>query len=352
MFQGKKNAWITLNRSCNLRCNWCYAKSAGYGSFDNLQVERAINLVNIIADLKVSHISLIGGEPTVYENLASVVRYINSKNISSGLITNGVALASKDFLMKLCDAGLSSIGISLKGFSTESYKNNTGVDAYDSVLKAINNVVSCQIPYSVSMVLNSENIKFFLQGVEDAKRNGATNFYFTFEFDFSPLEQSNDTKFDFKGNVFDLVEGFYQTYDELCNLTNGNFVLHQTFPLCIWEDEFLNVLKSRNQIHTSCQLLQRTGIIFDTNGNLLPCNAMYNHPIGKYGFDFTNGEELKKYLSNNKICKVYERLSSAPSKKCVDCDKWELCGGGCISNWCHYDLDTLLSEFLKYKTQV
>ena len=343
-----KSAWLTLNRACNLRCMWCYAQSTGYNSFDKMPLERAFKIIDIISEMNIKHISLIGGEPTIYSDLIEVIQYANKKGISCGLITNGLMLHDNNFLLKLLEAGVNSIGFSLKGYSHDDYIKVTGIDGYKNSLIAIANMVNSGIQYSVSMVLGSENIKTFLKGVRDAKDRGASNFYFSFEFDFSSLEKKTK-EFDFENKVFRVIDGFYEIYEELCRITEGNFVLHQTFPLCIWDDSFLNILKARQQIHTSCQLLQGSGLIFNTNGDLLPCNALHNYPIGKFGVDFTTSYDLKKFINSNTTCEFYKHLSSVPSEKCFKCDKWEFCGGGCLSNWFHYDLDTLIKKFSEYK---
>ncbi len=45
--------WMTLNRSCNLRCNYCYAKNTGYKASDNLDLGLAKQIIDIFSDLKV-----------------------------------------------------------------------------------------------------------------------------------------------------------------------------------------------------------------------------------------------------------------------------------------------------------
>ena len=145
-----------------------------------------------------------------------------------------------------------------------------------------------------------------------------------------------------------MIDDFCDNYEELCRITKGNFVLHQTFPICIWKDSIIRNMQKNNQIYSSCQLLQKSGIIFDTNGNLIPCNALYDFVIGEYGKDFENSDSLQEYLNSNDICDFYKKISTYPSEECIDCRNWDVCGGGCISNWLNYDFETLIAKFNEY----
>ena len=341
------SCWLTLNRDCNLRCRWCYAKGTGYKKTSNMPEETAFRLLDMAGELGIRHVSLIGGEPTVYEPLGRVVVHATSLGIACGLITNGVRLSDPAYLEALRSDGLSAVGLSLKGYSPENFARITGVRKYHDALQGIRHLSDTEIPYSVSMVLDSENIGCFLPGVRDAVKAGAERFYFSFEFDFdfSSSSTENDTDFDFEKHVFRLIDGFCACYEELCALTEGKFILHQTFPLCVWDQNILMAMKSRYQIQTSCQLLQRSGLVFDTNGDILLCNAMYDYPVGHLDVDFSNGEELKQFLAQDQIGEIYDRLAAVPSKRCLDCPQWSFCGGGCVSNWSHYDLETLLARF-------
>ena len=33
------------------------------------------------------------------------------------------------------------------------------------------------------------------------------------------------------------------------------------------------------------------------------------------------------------VTKLYDRITSYPSTKCVDCEKFDMCGGGCMMFW-------------------
>lgn len=340
----EKNVWLTVNRQCNLRCSWCYARNTAFSNEKDISLEKAFNIIDMVKSLNIKHISLIGGEPTLYNHLSEIIKYSKNKNIKCGIVTNGIRLANYEYLCELKRVGLDGVGMSLKGYSSESFKGLTGVDLYDTSLQAIENLSNIDIPFTVSMVIDKNNYLFFLKGIRDAKIAGASSFYLSFEFDF---DLSNDN-FDFI-SLFKMIDAFAEKYDKLCEITNDNFVLHQTLPLCIWDDNLIDRMNKKNQLFTSCQLLQKSGIVFDTNGNIIPCNALYDYILGENLIDFFDADSLKDFMQSEYITDFYKKIATIPSEKCLHCAKWSICGGGCVSNWLHYDLEMLMTKFNEYR---
>ena len=46
-----KSVWLTLNRSCNLRCKWCYAQESEFKKELNMEYLCARDLINICIKL-------------------------------------------------------------------------------------------------------------------------------------------------------------------------------------------------------------------------------------------------------------------------------------------------------------
>ena len=345
----KYACWITVNRQCNLRCEWCYAKQSKYEQKSNLSADTFDDLLGIAKSMNVTHLTLVGGEPTLYKDLDYVITKSHKLSISCGIVSNGVRFASREYTSRLKKTGVDCIGLSLKGFSKDSFIYTTGKDHYTNCMNAIRNIQRIKIPFIVSMVLTPNNIDRFLFGVRDAINNGAEYFSFSFEFNFD-----NNSHYSMNEcfKLFRLVYGFCKQYDELCALTNNQFSLHQTLPLCIWNMEFLLKMKEKQQLYTTCQLLQKNGLIFNTNGDLLVCNALYNYPIARYGVDFHDANDFKQTLESKSINSIYNKLCALPSNKCIDCSLWQQCGGGCVSNWCHYSLEELLYYYKVFKNSL
>ena len=58
-----KQCSIVLTRGCNLRCNFCYVKSAGYIKDDRIEYDDLKSIVDFCCEAKVKYIFFTGGEP-------------------------------------------------------------------------------------------------------------------------------------------------------------------------------------------------------------------------------------------------------------------------------------------------
>jgi radical SAM protein with 4Fe4S-binding SPASM domain len=102
-------------------------------------------------------------------------------------------------------------------------------------------------------------------------------------------------------------------------------------------------MEDRNQLSSICQLLMKSGLILDTDLNVLPCNAMPMVKLGRYGVDFFDAQSLCDFWNSKEISEFYNRIRAVPSEKCVECDMYPRCGGGCISQWFNYSIDELMN---------
>lgn len=342
-----KHVWMTLNRQCNLRCRWCYASSTGYHQADNMPVKLAEEIIDFLSELHPEYVSLIGGEPTCYPDLEHVIHRMRAYGMKTTLFTNGLVFCHQAYLDQLISAGLHGVNLSMKGWSTESYLQSTGVDGYGAMQKAIQNISNSPLESIVSFVISPENVDSYLVAVTDACAWGASYIYLSFEQNFSALDGKQSPRE--LSKIFYMIESFMKSYEQLQAITGGNFVLHQSFPLCVWDAKFIEKLRSNRQILTSCQLLERSGLVFDTNGSLLPCNSMYQVPIGKFGVDFTSKQEFEQFWNCDKIRKIYEEFAKLPSCICESCQESTQCGGGCIANWFDYPHEQWLSAYQEYQ---
>ncbi|MDE6900975.1 MAG: radical SAM protein [Oscillospiraceae bacterium] len=342
-----KQAWITLNRQCNLRCRWCYAQGTAYEKDDDLPLERADQIIRLLSDLAPDRVSLLGGEPTCYPHLERILRQLREHGLKPVLITNGLALADRGYVDKLVSAGLCGVDISMKGWSRESYGQNTGVRGYEKVLSAVQNVSESPLESVVSFVVSSENVEQFFPAVADARRRGADCFYFSFENDFSPLDTGRRPEGDFR-RIFHVAEEFTARYEALNAVTGGRFQLHQSYPACIWDSAFLQTLADRGQLSTSCQLLEHAGVVFDTDGSVIPCNCMYQLKIGKIGVDFLKRDEFLSFWNSERVEDIFRKLRAVPSAACAACGDWNRCKGGCIANWFACTHSELLEAHRRY----
>lgn len=108
--------------------------------------------------------------------------------------------------------------------------------------------------------------------------------------------------------------------------TTVNYCLEVSFPLCAIDDEILNKMVQENRIITCCHISKGTGLIFDTDLKILPCNHFAEFPYSEESIGLQSPEKISDFLDSEICVKLRKKAGSYPSKRCITCKKWELCG--------------------------
>jgi len=247
------------------------------------------------------------------------------------------------YLDTLLDSGLTSIDISLKGSSEDDYITNTGSVGFNRALRGIENVTKRSAKLSVSTVISEANQYTYPEGFRAAKMHGAVVFSLSFCYDFSLL--TNNKKWQDMLVIekhLHLIDSFIESYPELCEITGERFSLLQSYPLCMWEPKIIQQMMKKNQINSICQLQTHSGLLFDTDFSIIPCNSMMEIKLGQLDIDFTDAKSLIAHIESQPIRNAFSYLASAPDKICVDCELWQVCGGGCLSFWLNHKFDDII----------
>lgn len=333
-----KQCTVVLTRNCNLRCDFCYVKDAGYSVDDSIEYENLKNIVDFCCEAGMKYIFFTGGEPLMYPRLVEILEYIKSrKTLISAIATNGLLLENPDFCKQLIDSGLGYIDISIKGNDAEDWKRATGFDGASKQLKAMRNLSTMSMEFTCSMVITHQNVMNFCNAVQTAFENGAKQFSFTFIID-NANSSEKDEKYLTKNNPFALVEAFISQIDQLNTITDDWWVEY-SFPMCIYTEEQLDLLAGR--LATPCQIHMKNAITFNTKMELLPCDMYINQKMAKFGSDFSSYQEFDKVVNNVKYQKLMNKLREWPSNNCKSCKYLNSCYGGCPVLWKNYSFEAL-----------
>lgn len=96
-------------RRCNLACTYCNEFDA---VSDPVPVEEMCRRVDHLARLRVSIITMSGGEPLLHPEMDRIIRHIRSHGVMASLITNGYLLTAQR-IEELNQAGLEYLQISI-----------------------------------------------------------------------------------------------------------------------------------------------------------------------------------------------------------------------------------------------
>lgn len=329
-----RNCWLTLNRACNLRCEWCYAKETQFKSSDDMSIQTAKHLIEMCVANGVKHFIIIGGEPTIHPAFFEVLEYIKENRLKATIVTNGLRFSDENFCTHFLPYKDNvHISISLKGSNDEYYKEHCGAAVFGKVVKAINYCKQFNLIYSLTYVLSAENIKS-VDAFAKELRDRDINDYIAFSFCNEVIQASGSFEKAYEQEHPLMVNHIFSSkYQELDKILEGKFSLHQTLPLCMCDKGTMETMKEKKQIATSCHVHNRDGIIFDTNGSILLCNHFVGYGIGKYGVDYKDATTLAEFWDSEKMLNLHNLLTSMPSEKCKECDLQNNCGGGCCIQW-------------------
>lgn len=335
-----KQCEIILTHGCNLRCDFCFEKEAGYRLSDRLEYEDLRSLVDLCGEAGVRYLFLTGGEPLLYPNLVETLQYVseNYPSIIPTIATNGMLLADADYCQRLLDAGLRYLDISMKGASSERWIRSTGCDGLSSQMKAIRNLSSMPIEFTCSMVVTHDNVAEVCDATRMAHDNGAKQFSFTFCID-NAHSKEKDRDYLVKNNPISLIEAFVSQAERLCAITDDWWVEY-SYPMCIFTEEQLKVLEGR--LAGPCQVHLGNAITVNTRMELMPCDMYIGTNLGRFGKEFSNPRELKKLLGGRDAQDALNDIRRLPSPKCASCEYLERCYGGCPVLWKNYSFASLM----------
>lgn len=331
---------IVLTHNCNLRCNFCYAKSAGYKESDRISIKNLKEIVGFCRDAKVKYLVFTGGEPLLYPNLVDVVRYIKAStpSISVAIPTNGVLLKDLDYCKKLIESGVEYFDISIKGRNSDEWYKATGHDGSSSQLIAIHNLSTLPVEFTCSMVITPENVHTFCDSIRVARDNGAKQFSFTFLIDNTDSEEKGEEYLE-NHNPFALIAAFVSQIEKL-NAITEEWWIEYSFPLCAYSKEQLTLLEGK--LASPCQIHMCNAVTFNTRMELLPCDMYIQQSIGKLGEDFISYYDYIKFSEKPLFRNIMDPLRRLPSSNCESCEYLESCYGGCPVLWKNYSYDELM----------
>jgi hypothetical protein len=114
-------ATLELTRSCNQNCVFC-ARS-GMPKLDELPASERL------AKLQGEELTFIGGEPTLVEELPSLVAQARSRGFKRiGLQTNGLKLADEAYTRSLSEAGLTDVHVTVLGAEAAVHDYHSSVN--------------------------------------------------------------------------------------------------------------------------------------------------------------------------------------------------------------------------------
>ena len=323
-------SWLTVNRNCNFRCQWCYGEDTHYDPRDTMSLKTAKELVEIGMAAGVKHFNIIGGEPTMWPGLFEINRFCKGLGVTTGLITNAAKFGDDKYWERYQESPCDRISISVKSVAREQFKDVTKSKIYDKTMKGIGRAINFH-KTGVTAVHNSlVGLDGLRQIAVTCRELGASSIIVNM---CSPVITEDGVDQGFSIEQKQLVEDVMKIHPFLEDLYDGKAEIDIQLPLCLFPTSFIDEALAKGQLATVCHVFSRSGINHDINGDVMICNQLFNGVIAEKGADYHDGESLLSHLNQDSMIKDYKRLLRYPSKVCSGCRLKNDCRGGCLVNW-------------------
>lgn len=164
-------ARISVTERCNLNCIYCSPSTEERCNV--LSCEEITMLAQAFCSLGITKIRLTGGEPLVRTDIVDIIRNIASIPDVEDLPLTTNAIRLYDLADQLKDAGIKRLNISLDTLKPDRFKQITGVDAFEKVMKGIWKAMDIGMIVKLNSVLvkglNDDEIDDFIELTKDNK---------------------------------------------------------------------------------------------------------------------------------------------------------------------------------------
>lgn len=323
-YKKPSTAWLTVNRKCNNNCSWCYAQKA---IKEDMDFENAKICIQNLKKLGVRNIVLIGGEPTIYPYIIEMIKNIHDSNIKVSIVSNGRKFSNKNFAKQCIEAGVSGIDISLKALTPQEYVENTRSNGFEECINGYKNLMELGFHPTISYVICNYDVAEIkrLRTLLENRRLDDITIQFV-----KPVISKIDDKISMSLNDMGrLVSEIYYIF----NSSDKHYRLEISFPLCLIDHKILDLLIKEKKILTCCHLQRASGLVINTNFTILPCNHFIDMPYSDVAVGLQKSEMIQEFWNSEMVENLRKKTRYYPSKNCISCQLWNICGGGCFTRW-------------------
>ncbi len=157
---------ISITDRCNLRCRYCMPnEGVEWVTMDKiLSYEEIIRTCQAAARAGIKKIKITGGEPLVRVGCPELIGRIKKiPGIEQVTMTSNGVLLEK-YLPELIENGLDAVNISMDTLKPDVYREITGRDELEQVLRSIDAALAVGIPVKINCVLQKDmNDEEFLE---------------------------------------------------------------------------------------------------------------------------------------------------------------------------------------------
>jgi radical SAM protein with 4Fe4S-binding SPASM domain len=289
--------WEVTSR-CNAKCDYCYLGKSK-NAIEDIDTDLMFEIADKIHASGSLFITITGGEPFIRKDILSILEYIIHKDFFSIILFSNGSLVNEEHLHFLSDNRKYFQNIQLSVFSHIPEVNDAyfGINgSLENTLHIGNKLLSIGIPVTLAFNLFDFNVKesgTTQRKFWDMGFSVRTAFYkLLLDQEHEQLLETNITK--------DFYKAFLENMDQSAikkvqlRLAENNRPINQN-------DSFCNGVL--------------TNIAIDSSGNILPCIAFRNLPLGSV----LGNRTIHEILRSSSTLKKVRSIRRKDIKTCVHC---------------------------------
>lgn len=282
------NVGIRITRRCSMNCMYCNINAQ---KRTELSVEQWKKALEISKKLGANKVTILGGEPTMYNGISEIISYVTKElKLSCSVTTN--AYNNYEKILEMLDAGLTKLGVSIDTYnfkeSISPLKCREGLNLLDKLL--IDRPNANITNYTV---INKKNVKYVIDLISNMNSRKVHTYIL-------PFHWGNEGSFEHRRNneQFAFIEDsdilyYNEIIDKIIDMKKNGFLIDNSI-------EFLkNTGKHIKKLNWKCEGLSELRI--DSDGMMCCCCDKFGSVNEKFSiFDLENDEKYKEFVQMRK----------------------------------------------------
>ncbi len=308
--------------ACNLHCKFCFIKNRNSSKYNELSANDWLQTIKEAKKNGIYSISILGGEPTIYYDINSLLLGIDQLEINTTLTTNGIYMHEKTKNI-LANAKYIIPVFSLQCLNSKN-KILMGSD-YEKTLTLLNFFIKKGKKVRINSVYTGQSYEDFFEIIDYCIKNNIDRYSIGY---YININQNNDIG---TGHSFDEVR---KLDDTLKNYVTKKYGSSTTFFASVegcmlftgypdYENDIKRITKYE-KIYYGCRA-GRTKMEIYSNGDVYPCICFENLITPTSNIKTTS---LKKIWEED-FFMTKLRNSKASANECNNCGYKIICNGGC-----------------------
>jgi MoaA/NifB/PqqE/SkfB family radical SAM enzyme len=146
---------IELTNRCNLRCLHCFTER--HAATGDLPLPILDTVLHEGKTCGIDHLAFTGGEPTIHRQFSEIIRRVCEAEYTFSLVSNGTNFAQIMPLLQQHRHWFAGVTFSLDGAYETTHGRLRGAGSYRRVMRAASLCMFNDLPFSLNMVLTTQN---------------------------------------------------------------------------------------------------------------------------------------------------------------------------------------------------